>query len=134
MPPGNFPLTMLTRVRERRGSFSDGTGSNRPSIAVLAHEIFGSTRSFLGSLKRKGHALDLPIILRGDGLKPTHPPFPPGKPSSCFFFTKEIYCYGGTTFAIVVGDATKIVFEYNIIRKTHYRSDRGYTDCCVYSM
>ncbi|KIJ98515.1 hypothetical protein K443DRAFT_9112 [Laccaria amethystina LaAM-08-1] len=49
--------TISHRVRERHGSFSDGIGSNRPSIAVLAQELFDSTRSFLSSLKRKGHAL-----------------------------------------------------------------------------
>ena len=55
----------VNQVREHDSQFSDGTGSNRPSIVVLSQELFDFTRSFLGSPKRKGHALVFAIILRG---------------------------------------------------------------------
>ena len=34
----------------------------------------------------------------------------------------------------MVGDATRMIFGYNLKRGTHYCSDRGYTDFCVYSI
>ena len=74
----------------------------------------------------------LPIILRGDSLKPTHSSFFPEEIIELFSSYKgQIFCYWGTTFAIVVGDATN---GYNSKRGAHYCSDRGYTDSCVYSM
>lgn len=103
-------------------------------IRVLAQEIFDSTWRFLGSLKRKGHAVVFSHnFLRG--WPETYSfSFIPEESIELFSpYKRQIYCYGESTLAIVVGDATKIVFENNSIRETHYCSDRGYADWCEFS-
>lgn len=73
-------LTMVTRVREHHSTFSNGIGNTQELSILPGHFL----------VLRKGKVLlsYLSVILCGDGLKPTHSPFFPRKPSNCFSLTE----------------------------------------------